>query len=131
MLVTDRGTLAGFTDESGRFIPGWFISSELSAVLSGRPVGYDLSSLEGYFAEGVSGGEVVKLFSGFYLTKTHPGSGLERGDLILRVAGETASREHLSRQLLLAPGDAVVTMLRGGFEREAALRGTAAPSGSP
>lgn len=122
LLVTDRGELAGFADENGRLVPGWFITSQLSAVLSGHAIRYDLAPIEGYFAEGVSGGDAVKFLSGFYITKSVPSSGLLRGDLLLRIGGEAVSREHLSRQMLFAPSNASLSVLRAGQEREVALR---------
>lgn len=121
LIATSQGELAGFSDTKGRFIPAWFVASKLSDVLSGRPISYDSLALEGYFAEGVAAGEGVKFLSGFYVTKSRVGSSLKKGDLILRIGGEAVSHEHMTRQLVFAPKEAVFAILRGGEELDIAV----------
>lgn len=122
LIATSRGDIVGFADENGRLIPAWFIARQLSSVLGRKPLLYTDFPVEGYLAEGIASGESVKFFSGVYVTKTIPGSDLQRGDLIIRIAGEGVHPAHLSRQILFSGDPVPFTVLRDGEEKEISVR---------
>lgn len=115
LVTTYAGELVGFVDKSGGLIPGWLVAGQLSSVLSSRPIRYDRAPWEGYMAHGVAREDIVQFVPGFFIQSGAQG-GLQRGDILIRVEGESIDPAHLSRYLLLAPAEFSVTVIRGGEE---------------
>lgn len=125
LLIDADGELAGFVGANGALIPSWLIMGQLSSVLSGKAIRYDVIPLRGQMVEAVTIGESVKFISGFLVTEIARSTPqIRRGDVIIRIGGEAVRHTDLSRLLLFAGDEFSVTVVRNGAEEELTVQKT-------
>lgn len=124
LLFNDNGELAAVAGEDKNITHGWLIEAQTKALLSTGKLSYRGLPWQGYFIQG-AGQEQVKNVVGFYVEKSPTAASaaaVGKGDVILKINGETVEEEMLAEQVWLAPDEFKVMVLRAGREIEVAVK---------
>jgi len=119
IILSAQGELAGFVSADGNLTPDWLIENQLSNLLSQGEIVYSGLSYQGYLVEAIESSEGVKALSGFYVTYSPDklaSSTVGVGDVIVKINNKPIDKTDLSRQVLLAPAEFFITVLRGETE---------------
>ena len=129
VLINEKGELVALTDDAGYLLYGWLIDNQYAAILRDGGVDYRVAPWSGYMAHGfVKTDDYTRKAGGFLVTNSPTrvsSSTVGVGDLITKVQGAPVSFDNISRQILFAPDDFVVTVLRGTEEYEIIIKKTA------
>lgn len=122
ILVNENGELVGIINDNGGLLYGWIVEGQYASILQNSVVDYRAVPWTGYLAHGfVKTDDYTKKVSGFYVKNSSTkisSSTVGVGDLVVKVQGSPVSLVNLSRQILLAPEEFAVTVLRGSQEYE-------------
>lgn len=126
ILITDRGELVGFTNSASSLIPVWNVEYTLPNIITTnnpKLAGFDLL---GMFVDGQRTPSSTKEIVGFYVTdvigKTSLTMPIKRGDVVVKVQGETVSQERLVEQVITAPNEFNVTVWRDGTLKDMKIK---------
>ena len=115
LFFANSGELAGMTGDEQVFIPAWVMQNQLSSLLSKQKVSYSGFPARGYFVSNIKVDNIWKEVFGFYVLEAN-NSGFNKGDVILKINGQDISPKNLSEQVLNAPEESEVQVIRKGEE---------------
>ncbi len=122
LIIDDNGDLVGLVDENNNILFGWMINSQYASILQNGAPDYKAVAWNGYMVHGfVQQDDLTKRVAGFYVESSPTratSSTVGVGDVITRVQNRPVEAETLSRQLLSAPEQFSVTVLRDSKEFE-------------
>ncbi len=125
LLFGDNGDLIGIAKEDNTVIPPWLVEKQVGAFMGNGKAMYEILPWEGFLVNGVSAdGRVVGL-SGFYITDVGDKSFkslVKSGDVLLRINGQAITPELLAKQIIFAPTELTVTLLRDGKEIDVSIK---------
>lgn len=121
LLFGDNGDLAGIVGAENTLIPAWLIEKQVGAFMNSGTAVYEILPWKGFWVNGLSSGDKVTNLSGFYIAdvgdKTYKNI-IKKGDVLLKVNGQAITPEFLAKQIIFAPTELTVTLLRDGKEVE-------------
>lgn len=120
LIITNSGELIGILDSNRNIIYGWMVDSQFASILEKGMTDYSAVLWKGRMAHGfVKENDFIKKVSGFYVDSSSTSMAenmVGAGDLILRIQNRSVEATDLSRQILSAPENFSVTILRDGRE---------------
>lgn len=116
VLITSRGEFVGFSNDVGTIIPAWTVEYVLPNIITtGAPT---LARFDwvGAMVTGARDGNSTKEVIGFYVAdiKTKEISTIKKNDVVVRIQGELADHNRLMEQIISAPAEFMVDVLRDG-----------------
>ena len=116
ILLTDRGEFIGFSDARGHIKPVWTVEFSLPNIITKSTVLLARFDVLGTWVHGERVLETTKEVNGFYVsdikTKDTGIIPLKRGDVIIKIQGESIDRERFVEQMITAPNEFMVTVIR-------------------
>lgn len=114
VVMTADGHVAGFVDTNGLLQTLWHTQYQLPFLLETNELKKDDFGLNGYFVDNVLL-TAQSISSGFYITQSTR-KDIVKGDIIIRISGETVGPHNFWQQLLSAGDTSNLTIWRGGEE---------------
>lgn len=120
-----QGESFGIVDEEDEIIPTWLIDSQIGSLLEKQIVSHYGALWRGYIIDGVNKDGVWTSMMGFYvvdsggLAKT---DAVNRGDVILKINGQSVSSQSAAEQISSAPEEFKVVVWRKGKEVELVVK---------
>jgi hypothetical protein len=127
IILSTAGELAGVVDPEGNLTPSWMIENQLSNLLAKGEIAYYGLSYQGYLVQGSLNKTELKTLAGFYITYSGTSvasSTVGVGDVIVKINNRPVEKTDLARQILLAPEEFAVTVLRDGAEIDIMVKKT-------
>lgn len=117
VLITPSGAFVGIADQAGAMLDAFFTYEKRGDIFSDQSIGYNSLPVSGTVVRGFMGTEVVNQTTGFYVSGISgpTTSSVRVGDIILRVQGERLIEQWLWRQIMMAPEEVSLTVLREGI----------------
>ncbi len=120
-----QGESFGVVDEKGEMIPAWLIGSQISSLLEKQVVSYRAVPWRGYVIDGVDKDGVWTSLSGFYVFDAGGLTGqdaVSRGDVVLKINGQSVSSKDVAEQISSVPDEFKVTVWRKGKELDLSVK---------
>lgn len=116
-LFSNNGALVGFVDQEGKVLPSWYISNQLSNVLSNNQLSYPELNYSGRLVDVIVDNEdnSAKELTAFYVesdNKSSNTSTVMTGDLILSIDNNKIDSENISRLYLTSSDSSKATVIR-------------------
>lgn len=120
IVINSDGELVGLIDEKNNIIFGWMVDNQYASILDTGVPNYTAVEWSGSMVSGFLNQDDFTIpLSGFYVAKSPTratSSTVGVGDLILRIQNESTNGAEISRQMLSAPDQFLVGVLREGQE---------------
>lgn len=121
ILLDDKGELVGFVAEDGMVISGLYVEEQIVSLLDSHKIIHKKLPLSGYFVNAIENEEkeVWQEISGFYIIDSNTkvsSSTVGVGDLIVKINNDSFTKESLFEQVLQAPEEVSLTVLRDSKE---------------
>lgn len=117
-VVNEKAELIGFIDKNGSLLSAGDINRELRLVQKNLPLENTLFALTGYVLEGIEKDEhgVPQTHFGFFVTESgiRGKTGVMNGDIVVSVQNKLFDPKTVREDILNAPGEVVLTVLRQG-----------------
>lgn len=120
-----RGESFGIVDEKGEIIPAWLIGGQIGSLLEKQVVSYRAVPWRGYAVDGVNKDGVWTSLPGFYVLDAGSlakADAINRGDVILKINGQSVSPNGVAEQISSAPDEFRVVVLRKGKELDLSVK---------
>lgn len=120
-----QGESFGVIDEKGEIIPAWLIGSQIGSLLEKQIVSYHGVPWRGYIIDGVNKDGVWTSLTGFYVADAgglSKADAVNRGDVILKINGQSISSQDVAEQIASAPEEFKVVVWRKGKEVELVVK---------
>ena len=122
LIINENGEMIGLIDANNNLIYGWMVDSQYGSILQNGIPNYYAVAWIGYMVHGFTKDQdLTKRISGFYVEGSPTrvtSSTVGIGDLVMRIQNRLVEAETVSRQLLFAPEQFSVTVLRNSKEYE-------------
>lgn len=125
LMFGAQGEALGIVDEKMELIPAWLISNQLGLLLEQQIISYHGVPWRGYGVEGINQNNVWTALTGFYVTDAGGAikpNAVNRGDVVLKINGETVSIHNIAEQISSAPEEFGVVVWRKGEEKELTVK---------
>lgn len=119
VILDNRGQLVGFVDSDSQLIASRLIMSQISNLLAQGKVSHQGLLYRGNFVDSSIIDGAVRPLVGFYvsISPTYPSeTTIGVGDVIVKIDGRPIDKFDLSYQVLSAPPEVTLTVLRQGAE---------------
>lgn len=120
-----QGDAFGIVDEKGEVIPSWLIESQIGSLLEKQTVSYRGVNWRGYIIDGVNKDGVWTSLTGFYVVDSNAlakADTVNRGDVVLKINGQTVSSQDVAEQIVSAPEEFKVVVWRKWKEVELVVK---------
>ncbi len=125
IAVSAEGDLVGVSNKEKKLIPGWLVENQYAQILENGKTLYTVLPWQGYMVDGfVNKNDLPQRVNGFYVSYSNTKNSSTTvgvGDVITKIQKESIIVENLSRKILFAPQNIMVTVLRDGEELDIAV----------
>ena len=120
LIINNSGEMVGILDKNRNILYGWMMDNQFASILQYGLTNYTGVLWKGRMVHGYAKeNDFIKKVTGFYVDNSPTRAtdhSVGAGDLILRVQNRPVEDADLSRQILSAPENFSVTILRDGQE---------------
>lgn len=110
IILSDNGAFIGFTNADAQLLPGWYVETQLSALLATGKVDNSNISNQGFFVR-----QAVGNHPGFYVAsgaRTGNSSTLAVGDVVVKVDNQFLDELDVAEHVILSNDSVVLSVIR-------------------